>query len=914
LAILLAILACLASTAWAASVGPNGYTNDFSVWPTAADFSTSGGIAGGSGDIASADALDAYVQNVAAGTITSQVFNSSPTNPPAKLAPAQWTSAGSGYLLTRPTGNRASLLLATLVNNTGTNCNVLHFNYQLTVGDSFSEEVPGQRLYYSFSTASNTWTTLPSVSGLNASQLVSAEVSLNQTWNNGSHLYLLWVDDNAADGTESAYEIDNFFAAAYFGTIPLTIALTSPANGQRIGSGSALPASVALSGSPTNVSYYVDGVLELARTAVPFSPVNLPAPTLGSHSIYATAEDASGTFLTTLTNTFVVESSLSGTLTVDTTLYAANSPYLVSGDLTVANGVTLSIEPGTTVQLGSGVSLIVASGGRILGPGTSNALIHFTHSGAGLYWGNLTINGVLGSPETRLAYATFDFNANNTGTPCIEVNVGSAFLDHLTFGQPGAPYIHVDGASFTISDCFFPTPTAQFEPCHGTQGVRSDGHGLFLRNFFGKPTGYNDVVDFTGGNRPHPIVQFIGNVVMGGDDDGFDIDGTDAWVEGNIFLHLHRNNGTPDSSSAVSGGNYSYSAGDPGGTGTETSEITIIRNLVYDCDQAADAKQGNFFSFLNNTIVHQTHVGGIDPVGAVVILADTGTTEGVGMYLEGNVIYDVENLTRNVTTALVTYTNNTISQLQGAPWTGPGGNNSTADPLLQHVPQLAETYFTNWASAQVMWDWFRLQPGSPAIGTGPNGRDRGGVVPAGASVSGVPNGTTSRTDATLVVGINRTGSGMSPVGWPNGCGYIAYKWRLDSGVWSPEIPIGTRITLTSLADGAHHVEVIGKTDAGYYQNDPMLGGDATITVSPTWHVQSAFQVTPGALLGTNFSFQFSGAAGNSYSVLYRDAFDGAHPWAKLFDVSAPASSGPILLVDTNAASSMRFYRVVTPAQ
>ena len=169
------------------------------------------------------------------------------------------------------------------------------------------------------------------------------------------------------------------------------------------------------------------------------------------------------------------------------------------------------------------------------------------------------------------------------------------------------------------------TPTAQFEPCHGTRGVRSDGHGLFLRNFFGKPTGYNDVVDFTGGNRPHPIVHFIGNVVMGGDDDGFDIDGTDAWVEGNIFLHLHRNNGTPDSSSAVSGGNYSYSAGDPGGTGTETSEITIIGNLIYDCDQAIDAKQGNFFTLFNNTIVHQTHIGGIDPTGAVVILADTGT-------------------------------------------------------------------------------------------------------------------------------------------------------------------------------------------------------------------------------------------------------------------------------------------------
>src|SRR5204862_1614763 len=191
-------------------------------------------------------------------------------------------------------------------------------------------------------------------------------------------------------------------------------------------------------------------------------------------------------------------------------------------------------------------------------------------------------------------------------------------------------------------------------------GGRSDGHGLFLRNFWGKPTGYADVVDFTGSQRGSPIVHFINNVVSGGDDDGFDLDGTDAWVEGNIFLHMHRNNGTPDSSSAVSGGNDSGN----------TSEITILRNIIYDCDQAVDAKQGNFYTMINNTIVHQSHLGGVDTDGAIVILADTGTVEGAGVYLEGNIIEDAEKLTRNVTTALVTFTNN----LMPFAWSGPGGN------------------------------------------------------------------------------------------------------------------------------------------------------------------------------------------------------------------------------------------------
>src|SRR5206468_10121117 len=332
--------------------------------------------------------------------------------------------------------------------------------------------------------------------------------------------------------------------------------------------------------------------------------------------------------------------------------------------------------------------------------------IRFTRTpGASANWGNLTIGGAAGSPETRLAHVHFEFNAASTGTPCLQVSAGTVYFDHLTFGNTGAPYIHVDGASFIIRDCVFPAPSAAFEPVHGTGGVKSGGRGIFLRNFFGTPNGYNDVVDFTGGNRPAPIVQFINNVFAGASDDQLDLDGTDAWVEGNIFLHSHKN-GSPDSSSAVSGGNDSGN----------TSEITIIGNIFYDCDQAATGKQGNFYTLINNTIVHQTHQGGLDTDGAVVNLADAGTTEGAGMYLEGNIIYDAEKLARNLTAATVTFTNN-IMQL---PWTGPGGGNSSADPLFKYIPQLSQTDFASWEEAQVMRDWFSLLPGSPARGTGPN--------------------------------------------------------------------------------------------------------------------------------------------------------------------------------------------------
>jgi hypothetical protein len=563
---------------------------------------------------------------------------------------------------------------------------------------------------------------------------------------------------------------------------------------------------------------------------------------------------------------------------------ATDSPVVVTTNVIVADNATLLIEPGVTVALGSGLNITVADGGRLLAEGTPAAPIRFTRGGASGYWGNLTINGSVGSPESRIAYAEFKFNANSTGTPCIEVASGTVYLDHLTFGNAGAPCIYLDGASFVISHCYFPTATAYFEPCHGNYGIKSGGHGVFLRNFFGKVIGYNDVVDFTGGNRPsQPIVHFIENVVTGGDDDAFDIDGTDAWVEGNIFLHLHKNGGTPDSSSAVSGGNY----------GVNTSEITIIGNIMYDCDQAAEAKQGDFYTMINNTIVHQTHAGGVDTDGAVLILADSGTTQGAGVYLEGNIVYDAEKLTRNVTNAIVTFTNNLMS----LPWGGPGGGNSASNPLLKHIPVMSETYFTNWAGAQIMRDWFSLLPGSPGIGAGPNGLDQGGVIGLGASIFGEPSGTTTRSDATLIVGINRSGQGIPRAGWPEGSGYTRYKWRLDGGDWSAETPIATPIGLSGLAAGPHYVEVTGRLDSGLYQDDPLFEEDAVLTRSRTWSVAGPPRIETISVTPTNsVQIQFTALANMSYRIEYRDSL-AAGAWQTLIVFEPIPSVHPVTFTD-----------------
>lgn len=518
-----------------------------------------------------------------------------------------------------------------------------------------------------------------------------------------------------------------------------------------------------------------------------------------------------------------------GAIAANTTWTAAGGPYNITSSLTVNSGSTLTIEPGTTVYLGSGVNIVVANGGRIVAEGTDTQPILFTTTpGTGVSWGGMTIDGAVGSPETRLAYVHFEGN----GTTCIEVAGGTIYLDHATFGTTTHQYVALDGSSFLLSHCVFPTTTAPFELLHGTGGVKAGGRGIVRECFFGTTTGYNDIMDFTGGNRDlgQPIIQYYNNVFAGASDDILDLDGTDAWIEGNIFLHNHRN-GSPDSSSAISGG------ADSG----HTSEITAIGNIFFDCDNAATIKEGNYFTLINNTIIHATKAGGQDFDSGVVNVRDTTpsiTTFGKGYYLEGNIVQDAEQLVRNYDPAQVTVTfNNNILPFA---WTGPGTNNQVIAPLLTYIPKVSETFFTNWQDAQIMRDWLSLLPGSPARGTGPNGRDMGGNIPIGASISGAPKGTNNLTTATLFVGVNRTGSGIPTAGFPQGSGYVAYKWRLDGGAWSAETGIATPITVANLANGPHSVDVTGKRDSGWYQDDPALGEETIITSTGTWVVDSSW--------------------------------------------------------------------------
>ena len=74
----------------------------------------------------------------------------------------------------------------------------------------------------------------------------------------------------------------------------------------------------------------------------------------------------------------VIEVESDGTLSDDTTLTAADSPYALEEKIWVADGQTLTIEPGVVVCAGTEGSVIVSRGGTIEAEGTADEPIIFT--------------------------------------------------------------------------------------------------------------------------------------------------------------------------------------------------------------------------------------------------------------------------------------------------------------------------------------------------------------------------------------------------------------------------------------------------------------------------------------------------------------------------------------------------------
>jgi hypothetical protein len=515
--------------------------------------------------------------------------------------------------------------------------------------------------------------------------------------------------------------------------------------------------------------------------------------------------------------------AVEGAIATDTVFSVANSPYLVSGDLTVAAGATLTIEPGTTLFFGNESRLIV--NGRLVAEGTENQRIFFSRepkANAQDRWNGIEFTG--NKADNRIAYAIMEFGDN--GEQCISVNASRLTLDHVEWANVDKTILELTRPQVWVSNCTFPSLTNS-EVITGN-GLAGDDYCVIEGSTFASAAGTSDVIGFTdSGSRPGPIVEAYDNTFQGSSDEVFNLIGTDAHIEGNFFKNVHQGEGTDGSANAIS---------------ASEGDLTIVRNVFYDVDHAVLLVNGARADFDHNTVTMATMaaVNFDDP-------EEADTLPGKEIAMRGNILWENNDVIEDGTSANgeadpVIVIENSIAP---AAFHGLGTGNIDADPLFVGP---FDTDPEDEIEVAVVRDTFRLQGGSPAIGLGSSGLDAGALVSAGAIIVDQPGAVTPETTATLSVG---------------GPGLTHYQFRLNGGAWSADVAIAEPINLQGLANGSQQVEVVGRNSAGRLQEF------ADATQSLPWTVQpSGVAVEINEILADNAGAHVLGGTFPDYIELH----------------------------------------------
>jgi len=415
-ALLVLIAALLVSAAQAALVPAAGHTNRFDLQPTPADWSTTS-IGGGAGDVTTATALDAEAQGVSAANVTGTLAADG-SNPPGADGPARWSSAGL-YVQTRPTGVRATLLMCTLVNDLGVDAASTTISYDLARAAAVTEEVDGQRGYYSFTGLPGSWVNIPAFSVAAAGRLTA---TINTRWTNGTALYLLWADDNGSGTPDTSFQIDNFSVNAV-GASGLPVTITTNPVSQTVNELSPVSFSVAVRGYPAaTVQWYTNDVavpgatgttLSNAATPLSWDGLNFKAVaqnTFSNETYFATSSVATLTVIADTDRPALVSVSSAG---VGAVAIAFSEPVLASTATNLANyfitnnaGAVLAITNAQIAPDRTNVTLLTAA--QTLGA-------QYTIVINGVRDVSAAANEIL--PNTTGSFITADFTQADIGDP-----------------------------------------------------------------------------------------------------------------------------------------------------------------------------------------------------------------------------------------------------------------------------------------------------------------------------------------------------------------------------------------------------------------------------------------------------------------------------------------------------------------
>ena len=467
-------------------------------------------------------------------------------------------------------------------------------------------------------------------------------------------------------------------------------------------------------------------------------------------------------------------SQLQGDLSADTILDAAGGPWLISGTLNVLPDVTLTIEPGTSLFFVPSAGITVQPGGTLRCEGTRYRRIRLSHDpGSEDVWQGIRIEAPSGqeSPAENVISFT-DMEHGDGQGESIELRRSRLLLDHVSWSHSSNTVLEVYSPQLEVRDCVFP-PVLNSEALKGST-LRDNDYLILSRNVFNPSPAYNDIILFSGAQRPGPILAAYDNIFNGSTDECLDLNNCDAHLEGNVFMHVHLSTPRNSTANAVAINNR--------------SNVTLVRNLFHDVDHAVLAKNGATCQFENNTVVRAT-IAAInldEPLRGNTLPASSAD-------LDSNIFLDCNAIFAHSEGVEITGFRNILPS--GDHWIGEG--NLALDPFLNNL--------AGGPLPRSNWDPLA---DSPAIQSGQAGLDRGALVPTGAAISGLPYPQTHLDGMTLSV---------------DGPGVTGYRYRLVANGtaenWSSIFPTDTPIQRLGLGPGTYHIDLLARDSAGYWQDE-----------------------------------------------------------------------------------------------
>ncbi len=123
---------------------------------------------------------------------------------------------------------------------------------------------------------------------------------------------------------------------------------------------------------------------------------------------------------------------------------------------------------------------------------------------------------------------------------------------------------------------------------------------------------------------------------------------------------------------------------------------------------------------------------------------------------------------------------------------------------------------------------------------------------------------------------------------------VSYRYKVDSGLWSAEIPVATTVNYSGLTVGTHNLAMIGKDNAGNWQS----------TSSPstfTWTVEQTPAITTATPSGGNYITPQAVTLTTNETGTIRFTINGAIP-----TMASATYNGPIAI---NATTTLKYFSV-----